>query len=413
MELKEILFIGLVWPEAKSSAAGVRMLQLIDFFNAWGANITFASAAKQGKHPSDLSGLGVKSIPIALNDSSFDDFIRRLNPDIVVFDRFMTEEQFGWRVAKQCPDCIRILDTEDLHFLRAVRQECIKKAIELTDDLLLESALAKRELASVFRSDLSLVISDYEIRLLERVFKVSPDLLCYLPLTVDKVSESVIGWESKKDFVFIGNFIHAPNWDAVLNLKNNIWPQIRPNLPGVNLHIYGAYASDKVFQLHNDREGFLVHGWVEDAGAVIGASRVCLAPLRFGAGLKGKLLEAMNFGTPSVTTSIGAEGIGSDSLWPGCIEDDQDLFSKAAIQLYTDKLLWETSRAKGYALLKEGFDKQNYFKVFKETLESVSHNLSNRRIENFIGSMLMQHTTASSMYMAKWIEEKNIKTNSP
>lgn len=402
-----MLFIGLVWPEAKSSAAGSRILQLIGYFNSLGANVTFASAAKAGQHPSDLNGFGVQSVPVALNHSSFDSFIKTLNPDLVVFDRFMTEEQFGWRVAEHCPGCIRVLDTEDLHSLRALRQQCIKDGVQLTDTLLLESALSKRELASIFRSDLSLIISEYEMQLLEHPFRVSPDLLCYLPLTVDSVIPSNTDWELKKDFVFIGNFVHAPNWDAVLNLKNKIWPQIHQKLPGVKLHIYGAYASDKVFQLHNEQEGFLVHGWVEDARVVFESARVCLVPLRFGAGLKGKLLEAMNFGTPSVTTSMGAEGIRGDMPWGGRIEDDQDLFAKAAIVLYTDKVFWKQSQLNGYALLKERFDKQDHFNAFKRKLQNVLSQVKEYRNKNFIGAMLMQHTTTASKYMAKWIEAKN------
>src|SRR5690606_21940569 len=98
-----------------SSAAGSRMMQLIHYFKDLGAKITFASVAKLGEHPSDLKALGVEKVQIQLNHSSFDDFIKTLNPEAVVFDRYMTEEQFGWRVAECCPDSIRILDTEDLH----------------------------------------------------------------------------------------------------------------------------------------------------------------------------------------------------------------------------------------------------------------------------------------------------------
>lgn len=407
MELKKVLFIGFVWPEAKSSAAGSRMMQLVELFIALGAKVTFASAAKPGEHPSNLKELGVDSVPIELNHSSFDDFIKILNPDLVVFDRYMSEEQFGWRVADHCPDCVRVLDTEDLHSLRYVRQQCLKDGVQLTDKLLLESPLTKRELASIFRSDLSLMISEYEIQLLEGLFKVPSTLLCYLPLTVDAVANSKAEWEVKKDFVFIGNFIHAPNWDAVLNLKHTIWPRIHKNLPGVKLHVYGAYASDKVYQLHNEQDGFLVHGWVEDAQEVFESARVCLVPLRYGAGIKGKIIDAMNFGTPNVTTSIGAEGIHGNMAWGGFIEDDHELFAKAAIELYTDKVVWEQSLQNGYALLNERFDKEDHFNAFRNALQTYLREVKNNRNKNFVGAMLMQHTVSASKYMAKWIEAKN------
>lgn len=407
MELKNVLFIGLVWPEVNSSAAGSRMMQLIQYFNVLGASVTFASAAKPGAHPSDLEAVGIQVVQIELNNSSFDDFIKTLDPDAVVFDRFMTEEQYGWRVADQCPECIRILDTEDLHFLRRLRQQCYNKGISLTDELLLDSVWAKRELASIFRSDLSLIISEYEMQLLQQSFAVSPELLCYLPLVINAGAASEVRWEKKKDFVFIGNFIHAPNWDAVLSLKHTIWPYIRQDLPTAKLHIYGAYASDKVYQLHNEKESFLVHGWAADATVVFESARVCLAPLCFGAGLKGKLLEAMHFGTPSVTTSIGAEGINGDMPWGGCIENQWNQFAQASVALYNNKQLWEQSQRQGYTILKERFDHQTHLKVFKNTLQELFEAIGDIRRRNFIGSMLMQQTANASKYMAKWIEAKN------
>lgn len=402
-----------MWPEASSSAAGSRMMQLIGYFQALGAKVTFASAANPGEHPSDLEAIGVTTVPIALNHSSFDNFIIALNPTVVVFDRYMTEEQFGWRVAAHCPDCVRILDTEDLHSLRAVRQQCVKDDLQLTNDLLLGNELSKRELASIFRSDLSLIISEFEMELLKELYGVSTDLLCYLPLVVEAKASENVEWESKKDFVFIGNFIHAPNWDAVLNLKNNIWPLIHQKLPGVKLHIYGAYASARVNQLHNEQSGFLVHGWAESASTVFESARICLAPLRFGAGIKGKLLETMYYGTPNVTTSIGAEGIQGEMPWGGAVEDSWELFSMAAVQLYNDKAFWEQSQKNGYAILRERFDKKVHFNAFISRLQHVLSHLKNNRNKNFIGGMLMQQTTAASKYMAKWIEAKNKSNPKP
>lgn len=382
-------------------------MQLLGYFNALGASITFASAAKPGEHPSDLNTLGIQPVQIELNNSSFDHFVKTLDPDLVVFDRYMTEEQFGWRVAEHCPDCIRILDTEDLHFLRNLRQQCYKKDLPLTQALILNSALAKRELASIYRCDLSLIISEYELELLEQLFEVSSELLCYVPLLIEAEHPSSADWEKKKDFIFIGNFIHAPNWDAILNLKQSIWPYIRQELAPVKLHIYGAYASDKVYQLHNEKDGFLVHGWTEDAAVVMESARVSLAPLSFGAGLKGKLLEAMHYGTPSLTTSIGAEGIQGDMPWGGGIENNWDAFAKAAVELYTDKQFWERSQNNGYNILKERFDKEAHFKIFKNRLEHLFASIKDLRLRNFIGGMLMQQTTGASKYMAKWIEAKN------
>ena len=102
-----VFFIGFVFPEPQSSAAGSRIIQLINFFKTQGFTVVFGSAANRSEHSFDLKSIGVVEEQLNLNSNCFDDFILKLNPDIVVFDRFMTEEQFGWRVADFCPKAIR------------------------------------------------------------------------------------------------------------------------------------------------------------------------------------------------------------------------------------------------------------------------------------------------------------------
>ena len=102
-----VLIIGYVWPEPRSSAAGGHMMQIIESFLQEGWHITFSSPAGIGEHKADLAALGIAEVAIELNNSSFDAFISELAPDIVLFDRFMMEEQFGWRVEKHCPNALR------------------------------------------------------------------------------------------------------------------------------------------------------------------------------------------------------------------------------------------------------------------------------------------------------------------
>ena len=131
MLARKVLFIGLVWPEPTSSAAGTRIIQLIQLFLANGDEVHFASAASKSDFSFELTTLGVIEHQIKLNDSSFNDWLKELNPFIVVFDRFMIEEQYGWRVQQECPNTLRILDTEDLHFLRHARQQAHKLKTEV------------------------------------------------------------------------------------------------------------------------------------------------------------------------------------------------------------------------------------------------------------------------------------------
>src|SRR6218665_419081 len=113
-----LLVIGYVWPEPRSSAAGGHMMQLLDCFLQRGWQITFATPAKEGEHKADLAALGIGEQAIELNNASFDTFVHALNPAVVLFDRFMMEEQFGWRVEQQCPQALRVLETSDLQSLR-------------------------------------------------------------------------------------------------------------------------------------------------------------------------------------------------------------------------------------------------------------------------------------------------------
>lgn len=407
---QQLLIIGFVWPEPNSSGAGTRMLQLIELFLKQGWKITFASAASDSEFMCDVTSLGVEKAAIAINDSGFDEFVKALQPTIVIFDRFMVEEQFGWRVAEHCPNALRVLDTIDLHSLRLARQKAAKEQVEFhLDDLF--SDTAKREIASILRCDISLLISEVEMDLLQKHYKIDRSLLYYLPFLVDAIDQdtmqSWLPFKDRKDFIFIGNFLHEPNWNAVQYLKESIWPLIRKELPEASMQIYGAYPSQKVLQLHNPRERFLVLGRAKNAFEVVSKARVVLAPLRFGAGAKGKLIEAMQCGTPSVTTTIGAESMNGDLAWNGNIADDPKAIAKAAVDLYQDDNLWHQGQQNGMAIVNQRYEKSLFESDFISWILSIQENLKQHRNSNFMGAILLHHTTASTKYMSRWIEAKN------
>jgi glycosyltransferase involved in cell wall biosynthesis len=410
-QIKKLLIIGFVWPEPNSSAAGSRMMQLISIFKKDGFEITFASPALDSDFMVDLNAFGVEKKNIALNSSTFDDFIVELNPDIVLFDRFMIEEQFGWRVAEKCPKAIRLLDTEDLHSLRTARQKAFKESrtFKLTD--LLSEEVAKREIASILRCDLSFMISEFEMEVLKNVFKIDSAVLHYLPFLVDEMSEKNLLelplFGERKHFVFIGNFLHEPNWNTVQYLKETIWPLIKKQLPEAVLEVYGAYPSQKVLQLHQPKNGFYIMGRAANAIEVVKNARIVLAPIRFGAGLKGKLLEAMQCGTPSVTTSIGSEAMHANLPWNGFIADDMQEFAKQAVLLYEDENLWKQAQKNGVVIINECYQKDNYADDLIIKVNSLLMNSDEHRLHNFMGNLLQHHAFRSTMYMSKWIEAKN------
>ncbi len=403
--MKHLVIIGAVWPEPTSTAAGSRMLQLISLFQKQEYEITFLCSASKSDFSFDLSQISVQTKAIQLNDSSFDVEIKSLNPNVVLFDRFMIEEQYGWRVLENCPNALRVLDTEDLHFLRKARELAFKQNRELVfEDYITD--VFKRELASIYRCDLTLLISEYEMQLATETFKIDASLLFYLPFLSEEINPNVSKFEERNHFVSIGNFLHEPNWQTVLALKK-CWKSIKKKLPKAELHIYGAYVSEKAKQLHNEKEGFLIKGRAESVDDVYLKAKTLLAPIPYGAGLKGKLFEAMQLGLPSITTKMGAEAMNGNLDWNGFITSDEADFIEKAIELYIDKSLWETAQKNGYKIIEKRFKKEVFATDFMNQVENLQENLNSHRNQNFLGQILQHQSLQSTKYMSKWIEAKN------
>jgi glycosyltransferase involved in cell wall biosynthesis len=431
--MQKILVIAYVWAEPRSSAAGGRMMELLSLFRHQGWQVVFASAAALSEHRADLSSLQIEEKSISLNCDSFDHFVAGYQPDLVLFDRFFSEEQFGWRVEKACPRALRVLDTCDLHSLRYARQTLLKQAqqacnnevernqigaVEATPDtvavLMAEEDMAQREIASIYRCDLSLMISSFEMNLLQEQFGVPAMLLhhCTLMshLRPEPSASELPGFEQRQHFLSIGNFRHAPNWDSVLWLKHAIWPRIRQVLPQAQLHVLGAYPPPKATALHNPQQGFHVLGWVDDALALMMQARVCLAPLRFGAGIKGKLADAMLCGTPSVTTAIGSEGMCGEFgelAWGGAVAQSTEDFAVAAIRLYQDGAEWQRAQMYGRQIMQSYFNREESGLALLSRLNSAKQQQNEHRRKNFTGVMLRHHLHKSTQYMSQWIAEKN------
>ena len=404
-----LAIIGTVWPEPTSTAAGSRMLQLIALFQKENYKITFLSSSSKSDFSYPLENQNITTHHIMLNDTSFDALITQLNPSIVLFDRFMIEEQYGWRVAENCPNAIRILDTEDLHFLRKARETAFKQARTLTfQDYL--SDIFKRELAAIYRCDLSLLISEYEMELLTHTFKINPSILHYIPFLVDPISNECLNnypaFSDRKHFVSIGNFLHEPNWQTVLQLKKH-WKSIKKALPEAELHVYGSYITEKAKQLHNEKEGFLIKGRAESVEEVFNSIKILLAPIPYGAGLKGKLLESMRFGLPNVTTLMGAEAMSDNLDWNGFITSTDEEFIEKAIELYKNEMFWKKAQENGIKLINQRFEKSLFETDFIAKVNNLLENLNQHRNCNFLGQIFQHQTLQSTKFMSKWIELKN------
>lgn len=386
------------------------MLQLIDLFLEYGYQIIFASTAAPSERSFNLNTLGVITTSIELNNASFNEFLKNENPNVVMFDRFVTEEQFGWRVSEECPNALKILDTEDLHFLRKAREEAYKKAVPV-EEANLFSDTAKREVASILRCDLSLLISEVELQLLTETFHIPEGLLWYLPfLMTSEISEEqkkqLYNFDARQHFIAVGNLKHAPNVASVKLLKQEIWPVLRQKFPQAQLHIYGAYAPQQIQEMHSPKDGFLMKGWAEDISKVMQQARVQLAPLPFGAGLKGKLLDAMQNGLPTVTTPIGAEGLYATGSVPSGIATSWEEFCHLATLFYNEKPDWVQAQQQGCTVIAERFQKIQFVQPFAKKINMIQSDLTSHRNTHFIGQILQYKTLQASKYLSKWIEEK-------
>ena len=161
--------------------------------------------------------------------------------------------------------------------------------------------------------------------------------------------------------------------------------------------------------MHKPKEGFYVMGRVKDLKSVMRTSRVLLAPLQFGAGIKGKLIDAMKNGIPNITTEIGAEGMHKGMPWNVAITNDCDAVAQAAITLYYNTDEWHEAQQNGVSIINQLYDKDVWEEKLMAHFEVLQNRLDAHRDSNFIGGLIQHQTLASTKYMGKWIEAKNNK----
>lgn len=411
---KTALLIAKNWPEPASTAAGRRTLDVLDLCREAGYQIHIASPAEPSPFQQSLSELGYQAHPIAVNDSNFDTWVASLDPQLVIYDRFVMEEQFGWRVRQHCPNAATLLDTSDFHTLREARQQAIHQRVRENTQppyppLDLYTATAERELAAMARCDRVLMISQVEIELLQSVFALPAERLLYLPFLISELPDTSEwrGYEDRQHLMMIGGFKHAPNKDAALWFKQTIWPLVRRQLPEVECHVYGAYADHTVQQWHAPKQGFVIKGRCDNALKTLSTYRLNVAPLRFGAGQKGKILEGWLTGTPTVTTPIGAEAMATEDAFGYPLSDDPERIADTLVQLYRNADNWKSVQSCGLQALENGFLRDDHAPRFIEALHHLQNNLTGIRHRNLWGRILWQSQHRATEYMSRWIEAKN------
>ncbi|KAL3777662.1 hypothetical protein ACHAW5_010986 [Stephanodiscus triporus] len=459
------------WPEPDASAAGTRTMALLRHFSSHCPplfdSVHFGCGAGGGM-PSSSSSSSSSIFWHRIRPNRADEMhelLNRINDDhgpirAVVFDRFHAEEAYSFRVRDTCPNALLVLDMQDVHSLRLGRQQVVEEMDDdptsvamMTDRL--ASAVAEfdpsspnrdardaflRELASVHRSDLVLVCSAPEMGMLVSwgvpawKLVLAPFFCSDVDVDVDRTGTtmSLPPFGGRRDFAFVGGFRHPPNVDSVRVLRREVWPLIRSRMPRARVRVFGAYPTPDILSLHDEDVGFLVRGRVDDLDDALRRSRVLLAPLRFGAGIKGKIVDAWRCDCPVVTTRVGAEGTttttttttktaidddGGDDLgarttiadncrWGGIIADDAVDFAKAAVELHEREDLWNRCRDNGTGSLRRIFNGRVNLPVVERGIRDGIADLAKQRTMDIFGSILWRDARRSTEYFSRWIELK-------
>lgn len=335
---RQVLILDEAVPQPDRDSASLRQYNLIRMLLAAGTHVVFLPTRGEhaGAATEALQKLGVEVwyapyLPgvgswLQANGSRF---------EVVMMVRHHVASECLPLLRRFAPKARTVFDTVDLHYLRE------RRGAEVAGDAaLLRSAgrTRARELAVMGGTDVTLVVSAAER---EQLLIDAPDVQVELLSNLHEVAGRGMGWEARHDLVFVGGFRHPPNLDAMRWFISEIFPQVRAQLPEILFHCIGADVPDEIRTLAGQQPGVHIHGYVPDVVPFMEGARIAVAPLRFGAGVKGKINLSMAHGQPVVATTCAVEGMhlraGEDVL----VADEAAGFATAIMRLYQDRGLWQ------------------------------------------------------------------------
>jgi len=253
--------------------------------------------------------------------------------DVVVLSRADYAEKNIDAVLKYCPQAYVLFDTVDLHFLRESR------AAALSGDTALQEAADMRklqELGIARKAHLTLVVSPVEVELFRQE---APDVKVALISNIHAVAGCKADYAAREHILFIGSFDHPPNIDAMHFFIDEIFPLLHARNPVLKVLIVGVNAPNALLAKASDHIEFT--GFVSDIEPLFTRVRLSIAPLRYGAGVKGKINSSMSYGVPVVATTVAAEGMGLEDGVDVLIADAPEAFAEAILRVYDDASLWQ------------------------------------------------------------------------
>jgi glycosyltransferase involved in cell wall biosynthesis/SAM-dependent methyltransferase len=361
MTPSSILMIAKELPFHDRSSGNFRLFQIIRMLLSQGHSITFLARPSfrqidDAPYIGELEKLGVKVFRIMdeniflSGDETQDSLARLLTQhsfDIAYLMFYSIAELYLEQIRKHAPATGIIIDSVDIHFLREQRQSSVASSYQQFD---FERNKAK-ELEAYKKADLVVVLTDVDRQAL---LTEAPQVRTVIvPNIHPEVPDAPSEFKTRRDVVFVGGFSHEPNVDAVEYLCNHIWPLVAHKIPEARLIIAGNAPPSRVARFASER--IIITGYVQDLPALLHHCRVSIAPLRFGAGMKGKVGEALSHGMAVVATSIAAEGMGLIHDKHLLIADDPAGFADCLAQLYLDERLWSRLAMNGKSFIERNF----------------------------------------------------------
>ncbi len=350
---RSVLVVDARTPMPDHDSGSLRMFRLLQILRELSCRVTFLpeNLAHAGRYTAALQQLGVECLH-APHADSLERHLREVGDryDAVILSRFGTARTAYDAVRKHCRKALLVFDTVDLHFLREAREAALRGLAAVGREL---EHRKRAELELARGADAVLVVSEEERAVLAAEI---PEARVEVLSNIHVPEPTGAPFEAREGIVFIGGFEHPPNVDALEYYAREIHPRVQEELPGVVLTVIGADASPELLSLASDTIRFAGH--VLDIEPCFEACRLSVAPLRFGAGVKGKLNTSMSYGVPVVSTSIGAEGLGATPGVDLLLADDPDSFAAAVVRAYLDAQVWETLRRGGLANIEKRFSRE-------------------------------------------------------
>jgi glycosyltransferase involved in cell wall biosynthesis len=347
MSAKKALVCGLM-PECDRDSGSRRTADLIAFLQEAGWSVTFVSHhEKHGlRYIRDLQRRGVAVY------SGSKIWMERLlatgHFDLVVLILWTIAEAYVPLIRRNSPSARIIVDSVDVHFLResrrALQDTAVNGGLRLLDDEYASKML--RELNTYVSADAVLAVSQKEADLIDDL-SGDPSLAHEVPISED-LAQSPVPFAERAGILYLGCFRHMPNVGAVEHLCKCILPEVDKRLLAAHpVFIVGDGLNETVRGYGDGLPHVRMVGWVPSALPYLQRSRITVVPVLYGAGVKGKLVQALMVGTPSVSTSIGAEGLNLRAGEHVLIADDPTSFAKAISRLLQDQDLWQNLSQRG------------------------------------------------------------------